>query len=88
VRLLDLRTGAVRTAEGRHGASISQVRFTPDGRTLATTGEDGKIALWDVQSAASTGETLSGHAGPIASAQITRDGSTLYTSSVDGTVFI
>jgi WD40 repeat protein/DNA-binding SARP family transcriptional activator len=88
VRLLDLRTGAVRTAEGRHGPSISQVRFTPDGRTLATAGEDGKIALWDVQSAASTGETLSGHAGPIASAQITRDGGTLYTSSVDGTVFI
>ena len=88
VRLLDLRTGAVRTAEGRHGPSISQVRFAPDGRTLATTGEDGKIALWDVQSAASTGETLSGHAGAIASAQITRDGSTLYTSSVDGTVFI
>ena len=88
VRLLDLRTGAVRTAEGRHGSSITQVRFTPDGRTLVTTGEDGKIALWDVASAASTGETLSGHAGPIDTARITRDGATLYTSSVDGTVVI
>ena len=88
VRLLDLRTGAVRTAEGRHGSSITQVRFTPDGRTLVTTGEDGKIALWDVASAASTGETLSGHAGPIDTARITPDGATLYTSSVDGTVVI
>ena len=87
VRLLDLRTGAVRTAEGRHGATITQIRFTPDNRTLATTGDDGKIALWDVQSAAITGETLSGHAGPINSAQITRDGA-IYTSSVDGTVLI
>ena len=88
VRLLDLQTGAVRTAEGRHGPSITQVRFTPDGRTLVTTGEDGKVVFWDVASAATTGETLSGHAGPIASAQITRDGGTLYTSSVDGTVLI
>jgi WD40 repeat protein/DNA-binding SARP family transcriptional activator len=87
VRLLDLRTGAVRTAEGRHGATITQIRFTPDGRTLVTTGDDGKIALWDVENAATSGETLSGHAGPINSAQITRDGA-IYTSSVDGTVLI
>jgi WD40 repeat protein/DNA-binding SARP family transcriptional activator len=88
VRLLDLRTGAVRTAEGRHGPSINDVRISADGRTLVTTGEDGKVALWDVQSAAITGETLSGHGGPIDSAQITRDGRTLYTSSADGTVFM
>jgi len=32
MRLLDLRTGAVRTASGRHDAGISSVAFTADGR--------------------------------------------------------
>jgi WD40 repeat protein len=86
VRLLDLRTRAVRTADGHHGAAINRIVFTPDGRTLVTAGEDGRVVLWDVRTAAATGETLSGHSGAINDAMITRDGRTLYTSSADGTV--
>ena len=77
----------MRTASGRHAAAVSDARFTPDGRSVITTGDDGDIIVWDVRRAAA-GERLSGHAGFVFSPMISRDGATLYTASLDGTVFI
>ena len=41
LRLLDLETGEVRTASGRPAAAVSDASFTPDGRSVITTGDDG-----------------------------------------------
>ena len=49
VRILDLTSGRLRTAAGRHGAAVNEARFTPDGRTLVTAGEDGDVIVWDVR---------------------------------------
>ena len=87
VRLLDLTSGRLRTAAGRHRAPVNEARFTPDGQTLVTVGEDGDAILWDVRKAAAA-ETLSGHTGSAFSPQIADDGKTLYTASLDGTVLI
>jgi WD40 repeat protein/DNA-binding SARP family transcriptional activator len=87
VRLLDLRTGELSKASGRHGAPVNSAQFTPDGRTLVTTGDDGDVILWDVQQAVAR-ETLSGHSGAAYSPVVTPDGRVLYTASQDGTVFI
>jgi WD40 repeat protein/DNA-binding SARP family transcriptional activator len=87
VRLLDLRSGHVRTASGRHRAAVNEAQFTPDGKTLVTVGEDGDAILWDVRQAAAA-ETLSGHTGSAFSPQIADGGKTLYTASLDGTVLI
>jgi WD40 repeat protein/DNA-binding SARP family transcriptional activator len=87
LRFLDLRTGTVRTASGRHRAGVIAARFTPDGRTLVTGGEDGDVIVWDVRKAAA-GETLSGHASGISDLEVGRDERTLYTAGLDGTVFI
>ena len=38
VRLLDLRSGRIRPFHGRHAAAVRRMRFTPDGRTLVTSG--------------------------------------------------
>ena len=87
VRFLDLRTGAVRSAAGRHGRPVTATLFTPDGRSLISTSEDGDAIVWDVEQRAAV-ETLSGHGAGVNGAQLTSDGQTLYTASQDGTVFV
>jgi WD40 repeat protein len=85
VRFLNLRTGQLRTASGRHAAAVRSARFTPDGRYLITVADDAKAIVWNVSAGAAT-ETLAGHAGPVIGAAVDRGGDTLYTSSGDGTV--
>jgi WD40 repeat protein/DNA-binding SARP family transcriptional activator len=87
LRLLDLRSGQLHTASGRHRGAVNEARFTPDGRNLVTTGEDGGVILWDVAAAAES-ETLTGHLNSAFSPQIADHGATLYTASLDGTVLI
>jgi WD40 repeat protein/DNA-binding SARP family transcriptional activator len=87
VRFLDLQTGTVRTASGRHEGAVTSSQFTADGRWLITASEDGKVTVWDVRQAAA-GETLSGHANGVQSLRVTRNGRTLYTAGLDGAVFI
>jgi DNA-binding SARP family transcriptional activator/WD40 repeat protein len=87
LRLLDLTTGTLQTASGRHRAAVNEARFTRNGRTVVTAGEDDDVILWDVRQAAAA-ETLSGHARSVFSPQIADAGKTLYTASLDGTVLI
>ena len=85
VRLLDLRSGRVRTASGRHDAMVRGAQFTPDGRLLATVGDDAKVIVWDVKAATAV-ETLAGHAGPVIGLAIDRGARRLDTAAGDGTV--
>jgi len=88
LRLLDLRTGEVRTASGRHNAPVSRgIVFTRDGRHVITPGEDGTVIVWDVKTAAAS-ETLTGHGGPARALALSNDGRTLYSAGADGGVFI
>jgi WD40 repeat protein len=87
VRFVDLRTGAVRRASGRHGGPVTGARFTPGGDLLVTTSDDGDAILWDVGKRSAV-ETLAGHANGIAALQLTGDGSTLYTAGLDGSIFV
>jgi WD40 repeat protein len=49
--LWDLDTGESIHCLTGHARGVRDVRFCPDGRTLATMGEDGVIKLWDVPAA-------------------------------------
>jgi hypothetical protein len=62
-------------------------RASPDGRQLASGGEDGRIHLWEM----ATGKerrTLTGHRGGICSLSFSTDGKSLASASADTTVLV
>jgi WD40 repeat protein len=87
VRFLDVHTGHVRSAAGRHAGPVVAAAFGPGGQIAATAGEDNRVIVWDVRRGAIT-QTLEGHAGQTSSLAISRDGRTLYTGGLDGKVLI
>ncbi len=64
----------------------ANVAFSPDGRFLASAGEFGDVAIWDVASGQQSGETLSGHDRQVSSLAFAPDGKRLVSGSMDGTV--
>jgi WD40 repeat protein len=62
---------------------VFNVEFSPDGRMLATSGFDGTVILWDVESRHALG-TLAGPAGPT-SVRFTPDGRRLFALYDTGT---
>src|SRR5947208_87950 len=69
----------------RHAASAINVVFAPDGKSLASSGNDGLVRLWD----AATGKEIrrfEGHKGNVDGLAFSPDGKTLLSSGGDGTV--
>ena len=85
IRLIDVRTGVGREATGVLPSNPNGLLFSPDGRTLVSTGADGLVTLWDVHTM-TVRETLRGHSEAVWQPAFSPDGKTLYTTSNDGTV--
>ena len=80
-------SGERRPLSGRHEDRVHQEAFSPDGRTLVTTADDGRVLVWDLRSGA-VRETLTGQTGPITNIRISDDGRTLYTVGLHGRIYI
>jgi WD40 repeat protein/DNA-binding SARP family transcriptional activator len=87
VRFVDLVTGRIRAASGRHDGPVTAAAFAPDGRTAVTAGEDSRAIVWDVAHAKPR-ETLTGHSGVVTAVIVSHDGRTAYTAGQDGKVVI
>jgi WD40 repeat protein/DNA-binding SARP family transcriptional activator len=93
VVLLDARTGrelisrqaAPQVASSEVG-SLNGVEFSGDGRTVIATGHDGKMLIWDAQSA-TIEDVFDDPAGlPTRAPEISPDDTTAFTIDVDGNV--
>jgi WD40 repeat protein len=84
VKLVDLRTGAVRPMARRAPGRVIGVAFSGDGKVLATASDDGSVNVWDVPTR-SMRETFAGHAAAAFGVLFSPDTMTLYSGSSDGT---
>jgi WD domain, G-beta repeat len=68
-----------------HAGTVLDVRFSPDGETLATASADGTARIWSAESGVPIA-TLFGHGNWVTRLAFSPDGSTLATASDDRTV--
>jgi len=61
VSLVDTRTGKRLGTLGRHERSVTALAFSPDGLTLASSGGDGALRLWDVTRSEEHGRVMWNH---------------------------
>jgi WD40 repeat protein len=85
VRLWDTGTGRLRDRFRRHSKSVFGLAFHPDGKHLASAGEDGQVQVHDLQRGTNQ-EAGHRHRGPAFGVAYSPDGKTLASAGEDGTV--
>jgi WD40 repeat protein len=68
-----------------HPSQVNEVRYSPDGKTLATASDDKTVKLWDVVTGKEL-KTFNGHQKWVYSVSFSPDGKTLASGSDDNTV--
>lgn len=67
-----------------HTRAVQNLRFSPDGKYLATASHDNTCKIWEVQSGRLV-QTLMGHKAPLNEVSFSPDGTKIATASQDGT---
>jgi WD40 repeat protein len=69
-----------------HDGKVNNVVFSPDGTSLASSGDDGTVRLWDAATGRERGDPLRGHTDMVEFVAFSPDGKRLASASDDGTV--
>jgi WD40 repeat protein len=67
-------------------SGLVRVNFSPDGRNVAATNDDGTVSIWDVDSRRLVGRPLAGHTDLALGVVFVDGGNTLVTSGWDGSL--
>ena len=85
VRLWDLKAGRLDRLIGSHSNTRNSVAFSPDGRLLATAGDDGIVRLWSVATGAEL-RHLGSSADRLVGVAFSPDGRTLAATGNDAEI--
>lgn len=86
IGLWDPHTGELRYVLGPYHGLLNCVAFSPDGKTLASGGQDSEIILWDIPTARHRLSLTTQHTGAVYSVAFSPDGKTLASGSQDQTL--
>ena len=89
IRIWDPHTGEElhRLVGPRDNMGRIALVFSPDGTTLAASGQPTSVNLWDTSNWVSR-RALEGHSAPVDDADFSADGKLLATSCADGTIWL
>ncbi|KAI1326880.1 periodic tryptophan protein 2 [Xylariaceae sp. FL0255] len=68
-----------------HFDSMNSLVYSPDGKRIITTADDGKIKVWDVDSGFCI-VTFTEHTSGVTACEFAKKGNVLFTSSLDGSI--
>ena len=86
IGLWDPHTGELRYVLGPYHGLLNCIAFSPDGKTLASGGQDSEIILWDIPTAQRRLSLTTQHTGAVYSVAFSPDGKTLASGSQDQTL--
>ncbi len=84
-RIWNLKTNAVIPLTG-HTREVLNISFSPDGKTLATAGNDNVAILWNRASGTRTGIVLKGHTSGVTDVSFSQNRQTIATASKDNSI--